>query len=236
MIAYVAAHEVVHLLHEDHSRAFLEHSVRLRLSSRSLPLSGHETRSLLDGRDIAELYEVWTHFAVVEAATFALGPPAEASRVERGPWGAEPDSRLAVRWRDGTCVRYQASFTRRTARRAYAQQLSPDVVIELPDGAIHILDAKFRLDRSSAEESGFLSEDLVKMHAYRDAIDGALTAWETPRASFHVSLRSAPRRKTALPLTARGTWERAFLPLAGPHGGYRGPAREPPVASTARMS
>ena len=158
-------------------REILEHFVRLRLSSTCLPLSAHEARSLLEGRDIAKLYELWAFFKTVECVERVLGQPVHASRVPKGHWGAAPDGSLVVAWADGTRVRYQTSFTRTTRRRAYSRQVSPDIVIEAPGGALHVLDAKFKVDRKSIEEGTFLSDDLMKMHAYRDAIDGALSAW-----------------------------------------------------------
>lgn len=44
-----------------------------------------------------------------------------------------------------------------------------------PNAGLHLFDAKFRLDRQDHER--FLSEDLHKMHAYRDAIPAARSAW-----------------------------------------------------------
>lgn len=63
-------------------REVLGHFVRLRMATR-LPLSPRDARQLLELKDIALLYELWTYFMVVDAVTKRVGPPIAALTVRR---------------------------------------------------------------------------------------------------------------------------------------------------------
>ena len=88
-----------------------------------------------------------------------------------------------MRWA-GITLHYNGRFSRGTqgARHAYSTPLRPDIVLtdtRRGDAVVHLLDAKFRVDLRD-EASGrrtFKGDDLAKMHAYRDAITAARTAW-----------------------------------------------------------
>ncbi len=175
------------------------HFGRLRLATR-LPLSATAMRDLLTVKDIAQLYELWCYFALVEAVTGILGPPTGAKRTQASdlqigvPWD------LAVDWPDGTRLLYNPRFSRSrpASRRSYSVPLRPDIALVVPRGpnaGLHLLDAKFRLDRldaalgtadateeseedEAAERRGtFKRADLYKMHTYRDAIPDARSVW-----------------------------------------------------------
>jgi predicted component of viral defense system (DUF524 family) len=167
-------------------RDVLRHFSRLRLATRHLPLSQHQTRDLLEGRDIARLYELWTYFAVVDAMTTLLGPPARASVHEVSPFQVDVRKGFTVAWPGGYEAIYNACFDRAAKRRSYSLRLFPDVTLALPGGRVHLLDAKFKLrwmdarEESAAgsrPESTSKEEDIYKMHAYRDAIADAQSAW-----------------------------------------------------------
>jgi predicted component of viral defense system (DUF524 family) len=167
-------------------RDVFRHFSRLRLATRRLPLSQHEARDLLESRDIARLYELWTYFAVVETMSELLGPPASADVHEASTFQVDVRKGFTVRWRGGPAVVYNACFGERPPRRSYSLRLYPDVIVELPGGQVHVLDAKFKLrwterddnvEEGARRESTSKEEDLYKMHAYRDAILGARSAW-----------------------------------------------------------
>jgi len=58
-------------------------------------------------------------------------------------------------------------------RGTYSVPLRPDFSLAREDGKWDLFDAKFRLDPASQAKH----EDIVKMHAYRDAIHGCHAAW-----------------------------------------------------------
>lgn len=95
---------------------------------------------------------------------------------------------------------YNPRFSRASShdRFSYSRPFRPDIGLIVPKGAnagLHLLDAKFRLDRIDtvfphdadvdetqdeiAEErrGTFKRGDLYKMHAYRDAIPAARSVW-----------------------------------------------------------
>ena len=173
-------------------RQVFEHFQRLRLSSR-LPLSDDKTKDLLEVKDIAELFELWCYFRVVNAMKTVLGGPAVARAGLRAtrkqvdvPWD------YSVRWANGVALLYNLRFSRSkpVARRSASVPLRPDITLSVPSKTglqLHIFDAKFRLrnlakmfsDDEGEKRSGatFKRDDLYKMHTYRDAILHASSAW-----------------------------------------------------------
>ena len=179
-------------------RETLRHFVRLRLATR-VPFGKELIHDLLEGKDIAELYELWCYFTLVRVLETILGQPRRADRPETGktaitvPWDFE------VAWASGTRVLYNPRFSRsRTAsRKSYSVPLRPDIGLDIAEGlnqGLHLLDAKFKLDKIdsllpkteedepeaeiAAERKGtFKRGDLYKMHTYRDAIPAARSVW-----------------------------------------------------------
>lgn len=179
-------------------RDVLRHFARLRLASRRIPLNDEQVRDLLEAKDGALLYELWSFFQVVRAVCAQRGARAPGRIVQANDFQVGTERGLALTWADGTRVLYNAAFSRSRSPRSYSVGLRPDVTIEVPDGlnqGLHLLDAKFRLDtlddvmptvtsddtvdQVNAEErrSTFKRGDLYKMHAYRDAIRGARSVW-----------------------------------------------------------
>jgi uncharacterized protein len=165
----------------------LRHYLRLRQSTR-LPLEPSRAAELLELKDIATLYELWTYFTVARILTEILGPPRSAGAFihtdlrANAPWGFHHT------WPQGHTLHYNLSFSRGRPRRfSYALPLRPDIALELTRGAnagLHLFDAKFRLHRvpdplaedEDAEQPSFRRDDIHKMHTYRDAL-GARTVW-----------------------------------------------------------
>ncbi|MBW3637774.1 MAG: DUF2357 domain-containing protein, partial [Armatimonadetes bacterium] len=122
-------------------------------------------------RDIAQLYEFWTFFALADAIGRALGqtPHLETSSDEAR--GLAPLSR--AHFSSGTLVFNGPA-------PSYSTPLRPDF-LWLENGVPALaFDAKFRLENSGEEgELRGRGADLHKMHAYRDALGvrGALAIY-----------------------------------------------------------
>lgn len=162
-------------------RVVLHHFLRLRMATR-LPLTDRQLHELLEVKDIATLYESWCFLQVVEALSAVLGPPSLARVVSHTAWEAQVPWGSRVQWADGTEAFYNLSFSAAPAAgyRSYSLPMRPDVVLSIPKGpnaGLHVLDAKFRVQQSDAEERRFRITDLHKMHTYRDALAGVRTAW-----------------------------------------------------------
>jgi predicted component of viral defense system (DUF524 family) len=164
-------------------REVLRHHILMRSASRALPLHQEEVAQLLEVKNIERLYELWTAFAVIDAVTAQRGPPDKAARIHYGDLSSKLGSGLLATWSDGTEVAYNATFTASDGfhGRSWSLTLRPDCCIWSPETGLHLLDAKFKVSGSLAteDEAGATAkkDDLHKMHAYRDAISGARSAW-----------------------------------------------------------
>jgi uncharacterized protein len=156
-------------------------------------------RDLLEVKDIALLYEIWTYFIVANELTTLLGPPERAGGPHADPWQMTIRWDIETAWPDGTRLLYNPRFSRsHSGQHSFSVPLRPDIALHIPHGlnaGLHLLDAKFKVDRLSevmpdadqqddgttieAEErtGTFKRGDLYKMHAYRDAITGARSVW-----------------------------------------------------------
>lgn len=78
---------------------------------------------------------------------------------------------VTVAWRGGALV----VEAQRAALTPMPLALRPDFTLRVGERRVH-LDAKYRLD-PAMPEGGLVREELVKMHAYRDAIPGSVGAY-----------------------------------------------------------
>lgn len=177
-------------------REMLRHFVQMRLSAR-LPLDPQATKRLLEIKNIADLYELWSFFEVERQVTHGLGrAPVEAGSPEVGDFGAHLQRGLRVAWDGGIELFYNPTYARARRNHSYSVGLRPDIVLRIPEGPAagdHLFDAKFKVRRIeeaegdgadldeggwSAERRGvFKAADIYKMHAYRDAIRSARSVW-----------------------------------------------------------
>ncbi len=184
MTHFPASSSVLQRRHE--YRTVLRHHLMLRLGSR-VPLDPDTVSRLLESKDIATLYELWATFAVLDEVTALLGPPAESARVVTDHKGASVSWGLVARWSDGTALAYNHTYARYTGfhGRSRSLRVRPDIALFVPGGqnaGLHLFDAKFRLDgtldpEAEEDDTSFKRSDLHKMHAYRDAIPAARSAW-----------------------------------------------------------
>jgi len=203
-------------------RQVLGHFARLRVATR-LPLSKHDARQLLELKDIALLYELWTYFYTVEALTAHLGPPIQALSVQAaGVWTKEVRQGMVVIWRGGVRLQYNPTYSPRSVdRRSYSVPLRPDIALTVPDGpgeGLHLLDAKFRLRRltdlmgAEARETAGGTDD--------DPLDVGFEAEERRGTFKRADLYKMHTYRDAIP-GARSVWalypgdEARFFPVNG---------------------
>ena len=164
-----------------------------------IPLDRDGMRDLLELKNIALLYELWTFFRLVHEISAALGsPPVRSGRLASDLFQTAFAAGGTFEWDPGVRLVYNQRFSRsrRGQRHSYSVPLIPDIALRIPDGpnaGLHLFDAKFRVqaltdvglaaddkddDEKAAERAGsFKRADLYKMHAYRDAIPDARSVW-----------------------------------------------------------
>ena len=180
-------------------RRVLQHFSRIRLAP-MIPLDKEAMRDLLELKDIALLYELWTFFRMVHEVEAVLGsPPVRSGGLGSGRWGTDLAAGGTFEWASGVHLVYNLHFSRsrKGERHSYSVPLRPDIALSIPDGpnsGLHLFDAKFRVhgladvgfggsdkdgvDDKAAERAGtFKRGDIYKMHAYRDAIPEARSVW-----------------------------------------------------------
>lgn len=169
----------------------------------SLPRSAAETTRLLEGRDMATLYEYWVFLKVLQAAGKVTGlQPTGPPAIYRNDLGETLVLGLSSGIGPDITVRFNPTYMRSTGT-AYSTPLRPDVIVEY-DGRRHAFDAKYRLDRFDVAEGDaddgaatYKRADLYKMHAYRDAITGLSTAFVVyPGSEFVFFDRSGAKHAT----------------------------------------
>jgi len=180
-------------------RRVLQHFSRIRLAP-MIPLEKDAMRDLLELKDIALLYELWTFFRLADEITAVLeSPPVRSGGLASGPFGIDFAAGGTFKWTSGVRLVYNAHFSRSRKGRwhSYSVPLRPDIALSIPDGpnaGLHLFDAKFRVqglsdaglsgspkdgdDDKAGERAGtFKRGDIYKMHAYRDAIPYARSVW-----------------------------------------------------------
>ena len=180
-------------------RRVLQHFSRIRLAP-MIPLDRDGMRDLLELKNIALLYELWTFFRLVHEISAVLGrPPVRSGRLTSGPFQTDFAAGGTFEWDPGVRLVYNQRFSKSRGgqRHSYSVPLIPDIALRVPDGpnaGLHLFDAKFRVqaltdvglaaddqdadDQKATERAGsFKRADIYKMHAYRDAIPDARSVW-----------------------------------------------------------
>ena len=152
--------------------------------------------NLLETKDTATLYEYWCFFQVKEIldtrfARIGTELLVRTEDVRQEKQKMEPGVsisykgglKLCFNWTFGGSLGFGDVKTfslRYTPGKSYSAQFRPDIVISHYDRYL-VLDAKNKGEFYGTFEEGRITrhkpEDLVKMHAYRDAIDGARGAF-----------------------------------------------------------
>ena len=174
-------------------RRVLQHFSRIRLAP-MIPLDKDGMRDLLELKNIALLYELWTFFRLVDEISAVLGsPPVRSGRLASDLFQTAFAAGGTFEWDPGVRLVYNQRFSRsrRGQRHSYSVPLIPDIALRVPDGpnsGLHLFDAKFRVqaltdvglaadDKARERAGSFKRADIYKMHAYRDAIPDARSVW-----------------------------------------------------------
>lgn len=208
----------------------LRHDTRLRCLARVSALR-ELWRDLLAVKQVSRLYEVWSFFSVVEVLKTWLGEPVHAEVLRVDEFAAALPEAVEVRWPGGVRALYNATFrcpAGADGLHSYSVELRPDVCVVVPEGpapGLFVLDAKFARDsgRDSAK-----TEDLHKMHVYRDALrlrrdDGPAWRVRSAWAMFpgeEARVREWPA-EDGTPTIAAGVGTIALRPAAEPGGARR---------------
>jgi predicted component of viral defense system (DUF524 family) len=167
----------------------------------SLPRTTVETTQLLEGRNIATLYEYWVFLKVLEAAVAVSGRiPLRRPEIRQDELGESIRLGLETALGPDITICFNPTFNR-SSGAAYSTPLRPDVTLRVGN-ALHAFDAKYRLDRFDADEDDsdddpatYKRADLYKMHTYRDAIADLRTAFVVyPGSEFVFFERAGTRR------------------------------------------
>lgn len=182
-------------------RRVLRHFSRIRLAP-MIPLDKDGMRDLLELKNIALLYELWTFFRLAREISAVLdSKPVRSGRLASDLFQTDFVAGGTFEWDPGVRLVYNQRFSRsRKGQResySYSVPLIPDIALRVADGpnaGLHLFDAKFRVqaltdvglaadgkdadDEKAKERAGtFKRADIYKMHAYRDAIPDARSVW-----------------------------------------------------------
>jgi predicted component of viral defense system (DUF524 family) len=154
------------------------------LQARTRLLDVDDAQRLLELRDAALIYEYWCYFQVVDAVAAVLNEKPAPARFRHGSFGSNLHRAHAVEF-----GRVKVWFNHEFRKpRSYSVPLRPDITLELDDGTLHLMDAKFKREPIPAAPSDealleqeeqratYRRGDLYKMHTYRDAL-AARSVW-----------------------------------------------------------
>ena len=194
----------------------------------SLPSSAAETSRLLEGRDMATLYEYWAFIKILEAIVAVTGShPSGPPLLQRTELGESLIVGLATAVRAEISVSFNRTY-QRSSGTAYSTPLRPDVTVRVGE-ELYAFDAKYRLTRFEIAETDadedtttYKRADLYKMHTYRDAITGLKSAFVVyPGAEFVFFERSGNKREDPSAITLRdGVGAVPLRPLEADPGSY----------------
>lgn len=141
---------------------------------------------VIENKDIALLYEMWTFFKTAKIMTDILQQkPKTAQIFENNDLEITLRRGISLTFPSSPRIKlsYNKSFCR--GKGTYSLMLRPDVVLEVGE-SIYIFDAKFKLKRDFQRREDdvevemptveYKAEDIYKMHAYKDAIPKAKIA------------------------------------------------------------
>ncbi len=150
-------------------RAVLRHFALMRLAP-GIPIDADEMRNLLELKDIAQLYELWTYYCLADAISSLVGPPSRDARTSSDEFHEWVGWNQVFEWARATGrIRLTYNQTFSASHGSYSTSMRPDISLHLPgspDPVLHLFDAKF-----------ISGEALSTLHTYRDAIPKAHSVW-----------------------------------------------------------
>ena len=108
-------------------------------------------RDLLELKNIALLYELWTFFRLVHEIPAVLGrPPVRSGRLASDLFQTGFAAGGTFEWDPGVSLVYNQRFSRSPSGQwhPYSVPLIPDIALRVPggpDAGLHLFDAKFRV-------------------------------------------------------------------------------------------
>lgn len=144
-----------------------------------LPLSKSQLQLIIENKDIATLYEIWTYIKTIKVLERCTNSkPIVAIAATTDEFSANFDYKISVEFRyNGKKITLYYNKTYSRGRGSYSLTLSPDIVMEIGKDK-YIFDAKFKVrtiswdDEEKDDKFTFKHEDICKMHTYKDAIEG----------------------------------------------------------------
>ena len=115
-------------------RRVLQHFSRIRLAP-MIPLDKDGMRDLLELKNIALLYELWTFFRLVHEISAVLGsPPVRSGRLASDLFQTAFAAGGTFEWDPGVRLVYNQRFSRsrRGQRQSYSVPLIPDIALRIP--------------------------------------------------------------------------------------------------------
>lgn len=171
-------------------RQILTHFFKLNLAS-SYPIDKEDYKEIIENKDVAKLYEYWVFFKMVSILEESCGKASRAyvTKVDKKEVGLRE---TCIKFDKGVNLFYHKTYS--GGKESYSLNLQPDITLEITGEQRHLFDAKFKMkienegenegedkDKEVGKEKDvtqpFKSEDIHKMHTYRDAIDGVKSAW-----------------------------------------------------------
>lgn len=164
-----------------------------------IPFSSEQLKLVIENKDIAEIYEIWTYIKTLHVIEEALSiVPESAFVVPTDEVKAYMKNSINVTYKiENEILTVWYNKTYKKGFGSYSLTLRPDIVVDYRSKK-YIFDAKFKLDNlkwESDHESDvkeqqsftFKNEDIYKMHTYKDAIRGAKFAcilYPNPSSSY----------------------------------------------------
>lgn len=174
-------------------RQVFKHFHKLALSSQ-YPIDGDSLQRIIEGKDVATLYEYWCFFTMARILRSLLGEPEKAAAGTRGELAVWLSHRISLSFPGSVELQFNRSYPG-NSNKSYSVSLRPDISLKA-GGRLHLFDAKFKYDRLTfveeppADEAELDSDkneeevfqrfkhgDLYKMHTYKDAIVDAQDVW-----------------------------------------------------------
>ncbi len=151
---------------------------------------------LLESKDTVTLFEYWCFFLIKEILDKQFGKPKHYQLVKDDPFNQKLVEGISLEYEDGLSFSFNRSYSFSNGLASfnmpisgyewgdsYSHTLYPDFSLHY-QGRILMLDAKYKGEREGFYgETGngiiesWKQEDLIKMHAYRDAIASAVGAF-----------------------------------------------------------
>ena len=170
-------------------RQFFQLHARLQLLTRQ-DFQLFDFERLLDTKDSALLYEYWCFLVVKEVVDGLCGPAIDTRLVEGDAEHRDIEEGLRIKYRKAVSLTYNLSCPgprQRSIGDSYSHTLRPDIVIQCSE-ALLVLDAKNKINgKRNGDSFGkenddhtiscAKSDDIDKMHCYRDAITGVIGAF-----------------------------------------------------------